>query len=647
MRRSKRDTQESFGVTTRRGLVLGGLMSSVAVVLGARMRYLQVEQADQFRLLAEENRINIRLLPPARGQILDRSGFLIAGNEQNYRVVIVRDEVEDTDKVLADLAKLIPLTDEDIAKVKEEMGRRSRLLPVTVADRLSWEDISQVAVNAPALPGITPEFGLSRFYPRQEDYAHVLGYVGPVSDYDLSKIENPDPVLQIPRFQIGKVGVENKLEDALRGRAGTKKIEVNAAGRVMRELGREESQKGANVQLTIDTTLQNFTQTRLGEQSASAVVMDVTNGDLLAIGSTPSFDPNKFVRGISGPDYNALLQNKYRPLANKSVQGLYPPGSTYKMVAVLAALEDDIISPRETVRCIGYIELANRRFHCWKRAGHGRMDLRNSLKQSCDVYYYDLAQKVGIEKMSAMARRLGFGQSHDLPMSAIAPGIAPTKDWKREHQGQDWVIGDSLNAFIGQGFVLTSPLQLAIMTARLATGNEVKPRLIKAIDGEETPELGGASMGFRPENLRQVQDGMFAVTNEQRGTALSSRIAEEGKTMAGKTGTSQVRNITVDERRRGVTRNEDLPWERRDHALFVGYAPYDNPRYAVSVVVEHGGGGSTAAAPIARDILLAAQYGGVPPLSAYPQSQRNRIGSAFKKMRLWEPGGPRPEGEQA
>lgn len=647
MRRSQRDTEESTGITTRRGLVLGGLMASVAVVLGGRMRHLQVDQADQFRLLAEENRINIRLLPPARGQVLDRNGLLIAGNEQNYRVVIVRDEVDDPDQALENLAKLIPLTPEDLAEVKEEMARRSRLLPVTVADRLSWEDISQVAVNAPALPGITPEFGLSRIYPRRDDYAHILGYVGPVSDFDLSKIENPDPVLQIPRFQIGKSGVENKLETVLRGKAGTKQIEVNAAGRVMRELGRNESQKGANIRLTIDTALQNFTQARLGAESASAVIMDVTNGDLLAIGSAPAFDPNKFVRGISVPDYNALLENKYRPLANKSVQGLYPPGSTYKMVAALAALEDGIIGPRETIRCVGHVELANRRFHCWKRGGHGRMDMKNSLKQSCDVYYYELAQKVGIEKMSAMAKRLGFGLSHDVPMSAVASGIAPTKEWKRDRHERDWVIGDSLNASIGQGFVLASPLHLAIMTARLATGNEVTPRLVKTIDGEETPERGGASLGFKAENLRQIQQGMFAVSNEQRGTALGSRIAERDKAMAGKTGTSQVRNITPEERRRGVTRNEDLPWERRDHALFVGYAPYDNPKYAVSVVVEHGGGGSTAAAPIARDLILAAQYGGVPPLSAYPASQRNRIGAAFKKLDLWKPGTPASKEEQA
>ncbi len=647
MRRSPKDTEESARLVTRRGLVLGGLMGGFAVVLGGRMRHLQVDQADQFRLLAEENRINIRLLPPARGLITDRNGFLIAGNEQNYRVVMVRDEIEDTDQALYELSKLINMTADEMARAKEELKKRSRLVPVTIADRLSWEDLSQVAVNAPALPGITPEVGLSRIYPRQEDYAHIIGYVGPVSDYDLDRIENPDPVLQIPKFQLGKSGVENKLEDQLRGRAGTKRVEVNAVGRVMRELGRDESEKGRNVRLTIDTRLQNFTQARLGEESAAAVVIDVNNGDLLAVGSSPSFDPNKFVRGISVPDYRDLLDNKYRPLANKAVQGAYPPGSTYKMVTALAALEEGLITPEDTFYCGGFLEVANRRFHCWKRGGHGKVDLKNSLKQSCDVYYYELAQEVGVEKMTEMARRLGLGQRHDLEMSAVVAGLTPTKQWKLEAREAEWVIGDSLNAAIGQGFVLASPLQLAVMTARLATNRTVTPRLVREIDGEARPSGAGEPLGVSSSNLRYIQEGMFAVANEQKGTAYSTRIAEKSKRMAGKTGTSQVRNITAAERRAGVFRNEDLPWERRDHALYVGFAPYDAPRFAISVVVEHGGGGSQTAAPIARDIMLAAQNDGVPPLSDYPQAQRGRISSALSKLPVWEPGEPRPEDEQA
>jgi len=637
MRRSPKDTEDSIGMISRRGLILGAGMAGFAVLLGSRMRQLQVNEADQFRLLAEENRINIRLLPPPRGQVFDRNGLLIAGNQQNYRVTIVRDAVDDPKKTLTNLSRLIPLSQKDIDDILDEMSKRSRLLPVTVADRLSWEDVSQVAVNAPALPGITPEFGLSRIYPRADDFAHIIGYVGPVSDYDLSRIEDPDPLLQIPKFQIGKTGVENKLEAALRGKAGTKRIEVNAVGRVMRELGRDEATKGETVQLTIDTKLQNFVQARLAGESAAAVVIDVTNGDLVAIGSAPAFNPNKFVRGISVADYAELTENKYRPLANKAVQGTYPPGSTFKMVTALAAIEAGEITAEETIYCGGHTEVANRRFHCWKRGGHGKMDLHDSLKQSCDVYYYDLAQRVGIEKITAMARKLGLGEKHNVPMSAVSTGLTPTKAWKAENRGSDWVIGDSLNASIGQGLVLASPLQLAIMTARIATGRAVEPRLVKAVNDQEVPPTLGAPLELSKTSLDYIRTAMFAVSNEQRGTGYSTRIADKERRMAGKTGTSQVRNISAAERRAGVFRNEDLPWERRDHALFVGFAPHDNPRYAISVVVEHGGGGSTAAAPIARDIILAAQFDGMPPLSAYPESQRGRIQSALEELQVHDP----------
>ncbi|MEP5758577.1 MAG: penicillin-binding protein 2 [Litoreibacter sp.] len=637
MRRSQKDTEDSARMVTRRGLVLGSGMIGFAGVLGLRMRHLQVNEADQFRLLAEENRINIRLLPPARGQIFDRNGLLIAGNEQNYRVVMVRDEVDDPEKVLFDLSRLIPMTTDDVERAREELRKRSRLVPVTIADRLSWEDLSQVAVNAPVLPGITPEVGLSRYYPRSTDFAHVIGYVGPVSDYDLSRIEDTDPLLQIPKFQIGKTGVENKLEADLRGKAGTKRVEVNAIGRVMRELGRDESKKGAGVQLTIDTRLQNFTQARLAGESAAAVVIDVETGDLMAIGSAPAFDPNKFVRGISVADYSALTDNQYRPLANKAVQGTYPPGSTFKMVTALAGLEAGVITPEDTSYCPGHTEVGSRRFHCWKRGGHGYVNLRDSLKNSCDVYYYELAQKVGIENISAMARRLGLGERHDVPMSAVSGGLTPTKEWKRRNRDADWVIGDSLNASIGQGFVLASPLQLAIMTARIATNRVVKPRLVRSVDGVEIPVDSNEPLGVSPSSLRSVTDGMFAVSNERGGTGYATRVADRTMRMAGKTGTSQVRNITAAERRSGVFRNEDLPWERRDHALFVAFAPYDAPKYAISVIVEHGGGGSVAAAPIARDIMLAALSDGVPPLSAYPESQRGRISSGLNKLELVDP----------
>jgi penicillin-binding protein 2 len=494
---------------------------------------------------------------------------------------------------------------------------------------------------------VNPEVGLSRRYPLIDDFAHVVGYVGPVSDADLAELEDPDPLLQIPKFQIGKIGVERWMEADLRGRAGTKRIEVNAVGRVMRELDRQEGIAGTDIRLTINADVQNFVQARLGDESAAAVVMDVTNGDLIAVASAPSFDPNLFVRGISRTDYSTLMENDHRPLANKSVQGAYPPGSTFKMVTALAALEAGAITEQTTAYCPGYKEFGGRRFHCWKHGGHGTMALEGALKGSCDVYFYDIAQLAGIDKIAEMGRKLGLGVRHDLPMSAITEGVMPDKAWKAERHKAEWRIGDTINASIGQGYVLTSPLQLAVMTARIASGLAVSPRLVRAIGDDDVPVGDIPSLGIAPQHLRAVQQGMFAVVNAPGGTAAASRIADETMLFAGKTGTSQVRNISASERASGVIRNDQLPWNRRDHALFVGYAPADAPRYAVSVVVEHGGGGSAVAAPVARDAILRALSDGLPPLSAYPASQRTTIETQQKNMKLRKPGPASPESSRA
>ncbi|NDR59187.1 penicillin-binding protein 2 [Aliiruegeria sabulilitoris] len=626
MRRPPKDTEESARRITRRGLVLGGSMLAFMGVLAGRMRYMQVDQAEEFRLLAEENRINIRLIPPARGLIFDRNGQPVAENIQNYRIVIVREDAGDLDETFAKLRSLVPLSDDDVERALREIRRRSPFVPVTIADQLNWEDVAEVAVNAPALPGVTPEVGLTRHYPLEADFAHVVGYVGPVSDYDLSKLENPDPLLQIPKFQIGKIGLEAKREDQLRGSAGTKRIEVNAGGRVMRELSRQEGQKGADLQLTLDRDLQNFVNARLGSESAAAVVMDVHSGDILAISSAPSFDPNLFVRGISVKDYRALTENDHRPLADKSVQGTYPPGSTFKMVTALAAHEAGVVTAGETIYCGGYKQLGTRRFHCWKRGGHGFVDLHDSLMRSCDVYYYELAERVGVEKISEMAKRLGIGIRHELPMSAVAEGLAPTKAWKEARRQESWMVGDSLNASIGQGFVLASPLQLAVMSARIATGEAISPRLVKSIDSVEQPILTDGPIGLSPTTLQQVRKAMFSVVNSRRGTAYRSRLLPDDMEFAGKTGTSQVRSVVV--------KNSEVPWEQRDHALFVCFAPYDKPRIAVSVVIEHGGGGSSAAAPVARDIVARALHGDVPPLEVYPAGERAKVAEIFESMPL-------------
>ncbi|WBU62934.1 penicillin-binding protein 2 [Paracoccus aerodenitrificans] len=637
MRKSPKDTIDSARIISRRGVMLGGIQAAVIGTLVWRLRSMQLEHADEYRLLSDGNSIKIRLIPPARGLIHDRNGRVIAGNEQNYRATITRELAGDVDQVVAKLRNLVPMTDEEAAQLIENISKRSAITPVSIGDHLSWEEFSSIAVNAPALPGVQPESILSRVYPQDGDFSHVLGYVGRVSDYDLSKMEDPDPVLMLPEFQFGKVGVENKLEPLLRGKAGTRRVEVNAAGREMRELSRQEGQQGATVQMTLDAGLQNYAVQRLGTESAAAVVIDVTNGDIMAIASAPVFDPNLFVRGISSADYKALMEHDHRPLADKTVQGVYPPGSTFKMATLLAGLESGIINGGTSYFCNGGLEVAGRRFHCWSRGGHGYVNPIESLQKSCDVFYYETARAVGIDRIAEMAHKLGMGVEHDLPMSAVATGIAPDKAWKQERYGQPWVIGDSLNASIGQGFVLASPLQLAVMTARVATGVEVKPRLVRAIDGEMQPVTEFADLGIAARNLRTARQGMDAVMNSSVGTARSSRIVAEEWRMAGKTGTSQVRNITAAERARGVIRNDQLPWNRRDHALFVCFAPYDAPKYAVSVVVEHGGGGSAVAAPIARDILLYALAGGVPPLTAYPDGQRGQVEEMHRNMRLIPP----------
>ncbi|UWQ22512.1 penicillin-binding protein 2 [Jannaschia sp. W003] len=634
MKRSPQETQLSTRRITRRAAVVGGLQLAFAGVLTARLVDMQLEGGQQFRLLAEENRINVGLLAPARGLILDRNGAVLAGNEQIYRVSIRREEAKDVDAVIARLRTLVNLDDERLERAMREMERSPSFVSVTLADRLTWEELSAVALNAPALPGVTPEVGLSRVYPRTDDFAHVIGYVGRVTQRDLDADTTGDPLLGVPEFQIGKTGTEKMMEPVLRGKAGTRRYEVNAAGRVMRELDRREGVSGGDLRLTIDANLQNFVQARLGVESASAVVMDVRNGDVLAAVSSPGFDPNLFVQGISVPDYAVLRDNDHRPLHNKIVQGLYPPGSTFKMVTLLAALEAGLVTPRETIGCPGYTTVSGRRFHCWKRGGHGRVDLNASLRSSCDVYYYELSQRAGIERIAAMARKLGLGVQHELAMTSVSEGLIPDKQWKQVRRGEPWQIGDSLNASIGQGFVLTSPLQLAVMTARIASGLEVSPRLVRSIDGVDQPSGVKGVLDVPRSLLDLVRGAMDQVVNAPGGTAGRSKFDLAGVKWAGKTGTSQVRNITAAERARGVSSNADLPWERRDHALFVGYAPVDDPHLAVSVVVEHGGGGSTAAAPVARDVMLYALHGDVPPLEAYPDYQREDIADMLSNLAL-------------
>lgn len=609
----KNEDNERHRAFSRRALLLGGAQTLLLTGLAGRMYYLQVVEADRYKTLAEDNRISLRLLPPPRGRILDRFGLPLATNRQNFRVVLVREHAGDVEKVLTALSRLIALGEHDTKRVLREVSRKRGFVPVTVRENLTWDEVSRVEVNGPELPGVTIEMGQIRDYPFANSMAQVLGYVAAVAERDLTG----DPLLELPGFRIGKNGIEQKYDASLRGSAGTKQVEVNAYGRVIRELSREEGKPGDELVLTVDGGLQTFVHQRLqGEKSAAAVVMDVENGDVLSLASVPSYDPNAFNIGLTVKQWNDLINDPLHPLTNKAIAGMYAPGSTFKMMVALAALKAGI-RPDRKVFCPGYVTLGRSRFHCWKRHGHGWVDMHEGIQHSCDVFFYDISRKVGIDNIAAMANQFGLGEKVGLDLNGERGGVIPTRDWKLANIGEAWQGGETLVASIGQGFVLATPLQLATMVARIASGKQVTPRLTRGVraDAEHLDDDAAAAEAppeFAPlevseAHLSAIREAMDAVSNHPRGTAYRARIEEEGMELAGKTGTSQVRRITMAERAAGVTKNEQLPWRRRDHALFVSFAPVHKPRYCCAVVVEHGGGGSTVAAPIARDILLETQ----------------------------------------
>ncbi|NQV48256.1 MAG: penicillin-binding protein 2, partial [Rhodospirillaceae bacterium] len=591
----------------RTAMLAGGKMLLLSSLVG-RMYYLQVVEADRYRTLADENRISFRLLSPPRGRIVDRFGEPIADNHQNYRVVLIPEQTPDIKSTLGRLGLIIPISDGDIRRILREIKRKRSFVPITLRENLNWEEVARIEVNTPNLPGVMIDVGQSRYYPYPEETAHILGYVAAVSEGEAKG----DPMLELPGFRIGKSGIEKTYDLSLRGSSGNLQVEVNAYGRVIRELARNEGQSGERLALTIDSELQRMASKRLGDQSGAAVVMDVINGDILAMASTPGFDPNAFNKGLTTDQWQALVGNEKSPLINKAIGGHYSPGSTFKMVVALAALEKGVITPESSIFCSGQTKLGNATFHCWKRGGHGAVDLNKGISQSCDVYFYEVARRTGIERIGEMARRFGLGERLGLELPGEEKGLIPSNEWKMAAIGAPWQMGETLIAGIGQGYILTTPIQLAVMVARLAnSGYAVVPRLTRRVTGaDEEAEVmaeGAESMQLVPEHLAAVRQAMEVVVNEPTGTAFRSRIKDKRYRMAGKTGTVQVRRISKSERDTGVIKNKNLPWKERDHALFVAYAPIEAPRYAVAIVIEHGGGGSSVAAPIARDILEEAQ----------------------------------------
>ena len=588
---------------TRRAVLAGTLQLGLFAGLGARLYYLQVSQADRYSALAEENRVNTVLLTPQRGLIVDRNGAPLAGSRENFRVVLIPEQAGDIAAVLHRLGRLVALDEEAVERVRESARRLPGFVSIPVAENLSWQKFAEVNLNRPERPGIHCEVGRARHYPHGEAFAHVVGYVAPVGKEDIQ--DNADPLLRAPGFRIGRSGVEAGFDAHLRGVAGASRVEVNAAGRIVRELARHEGRVGAEVRLSLDLAAQLRLARLLAGESAAGVVMNIYSGDILAMVSTPAYDPNRFGTGISRQEWRRLMEHPDAPFLHKAIEGLYAPGSTFKLAVALAALEEGAVAPSDRFFCSGKYPLGERDFHCWKRHGHGSVDMREAIMRSCDVYFYNLSRRVPVERVAAMARRLGLGRRFDISLPGGKAGLVPTPEWKRAALGQPWFEGENLNNAVGQGNLLTTPLQLAVMTARIANGGlAVEPRIVRGVGAQATRRAAPLpSLNISARSLSVVQEAMHAVSNDPRGTAYRARILEPSMRLAGKTGTTQVRNISARERATGVVKNEHLRRELRDHALFVAYAPAASPRYAACVVVSHGGSGSRAAAPPVRDIL--------------------------------------------
>ncbi|MEX0298246.1 MAG: penicillin-binding protein 2 [Kordiimonas sp.] len=598
---------QRYQTFSRRAFILAGVQGAALTALGGRLYYLSIVNGEQYRLRADKNRISLRLTPPERGEIFDRHNKKLATNRQDFAVVLIPEQAQDVVDTLTKLGRIVKLSERRLARVKRTIRRQRKFVPVTVANQLDWETFSRVNVEMPDLPGVETLAGLSRYYPSGREVAHIVGYLATPGEDDVGV----SPLYRLPGFKIGKQGIERRFEEKLRGVAGSRRVEVNSVGREIRDLPpRQEATKGDPLHLSLDLDLQRFALSQLGEEAAGAVVMDVNTGELLALASSPSFDPNEFTGGISQENWQGLLGDPRKPLLNKCLSGQYPPGSTVKMLVALAALEQGIITPETEFYCNGRHPLGDHVFHCWRPAGHGMQNLLWGISNSCDVYFYEIAEKLDIDHIADMARRFGFGETYDLGVDGEKSGLVPDRKWKRDFFQQRWNLGETLNVSIGQGAMLATPLQLAVMTARLATGYAVTPKLIKEPLEQDVYRPYGyledtfARLDVNPLHLRTVRRGMEMVMEGPSGTGRDTRGRPKGAIIqAGKTGTAQVRRITTAERETGVVKNEELPWNTRDHALFVGYAPAEAPEVAVSILVQHGGGGAKTAAPIGRDLM--------------------------------------------
>jgi penicillin-binding protein 2 len=627
---------------SRRGIFLAG----GAIVWGGltlRLAELQLFRAQEFETKATENRIRLDPAPPHRGTIFDRHGRQVATNKRNFYVTLrpeMAGSAQDVEAIVNQLATLLPISDARKRSILQEARSQARFVDILIADDLTWEDFARINVMAPELAGVTAEVGELRSYPYYAAFYHTVGYVQKANEKDVLRMieadlkqvgESPESpagqtrirtirrLYKHPQMRVGKQGVEAFAETALKGEAGKTRVLVNAAGRVIDRLPSEDiaGAPGTDLVLSIDAELQNYAIQRFGTEAGSAVVMDVETGHILAMMSTPAPDPNAFVSGISQSLYDSYRNDERQPLYHKAYDGVYPPGSTFKTIVAAAALETGAMKPEDTVRCGGRVWYYNRFYHCWKPEGHGTVNMHTAMQKSCDCYFYECARRTGIEAIAEMAKRMGLGHRYELGLTGGKIGSVPNDAWKRENFKEKWYDGDTISAGIGQGYVTTTPLQLAVMCARIAGGPGV-PHPTLLVHGAETPDQTIVDIGeLKPETLAIVRAGMYAVTSEPGGTAYNyvqqGRLDPEGvlpapytnAMMAGKSGSAQVRVIRKEERnaKGAAVKDSTLPWRMRDHAWFVAFAPYDKPRYACSILIEHGSSGSQLSAPIAHDIL--------------------------------------------
>lgn len=590
-------------IISRRTAMLGFTSLGVFSALLARLAYLQVYQAENYKTLSHNNRFNFNTTVPNRGSILDRNGIAVATNKQDFRLVLIPEHVGSVEATLEQISEILPLSVPTQERIRKDIGKQAKFVPVLVAEHLDWEVFSELSMKLSNLWGVIPLESSVRDYPYPESFSHIVGYVGKPGPEMLRN--DPDPLLRQPTVRIGKTGIEKVRDKTLRGKSGRQKVEVNAFGRTVRTLENDhiKAKDGTDIWLTLDAELQTYAAELFREESGSAAVMDVMTGELRTLLSMPAFNNNQFVSGLSPADMRRLNSDPRRPQFNKALGGAYPPASTFKMAVMIAALENRAIHPGEKIFCTGKMKVGDREFHCWRPKGHGPMNMHDALKHSCDSYFYDLVQQFGMEKIKPVAVQLGFGRRFDIGIGGQNAGVVPDGEWTRTRLGRAFRTGDALNAVIGQGYTLATPLQLAVMTARLANGRKaVSPLLIAGDALESMPDL---NLDIR--HIETVRNAMRDVCHDPGGTAYKwDGIGLADIEIAGKTGTGQVRGISAAERLNGVIKNDNLPWELRDHSVFVAYAPFQNPRFAASVLVEHGGSGAGLAADICRKILARA-----------------------------------------